>query len=385
MIIFLLLLLGLYFPTSQNAMISSEYLMINSIILFLLLIFLIFKGVKVFKIPFFIGMGSIFLLLISTMTTPFNEIRYGSGAYFLCLSLLFCLDFKSIEFGKRTEFLITTVNVINVIIGIGIITQNAVISEFIINNYSAFYELLVPNMISFRKPVLTFATHSLAGFFIYLFFFLNFTKFKNQKKKIYLFFSLCYLVFLVFLSSSASLLFFTISLTQILIAMFKMKKKNFAILLLIASIAIIAFYNQITNYLIFVKLQVEGEMHRTNGGLIGRYSENGNLQVNIDYLMENFFRPIGFGYSKQIILADSGMLEYLIRGTFLLVILIYLGLFIFLRNNLRSKRTSTFLFLIILLFELGFTSLTYFRMIYILPFIVVYMNTTQYKSRPSLS
>ncbi len=50
---------------------------------------------------------------------------------------------------------------------------------------------------------------------------------------------------------------------------------------------------------------------------------------------------------------DSGYVEYLTRGTFLLVILIFAGLFLFLRNNLKSKNAAYSLFFIFLLFENG--------------------------------
>lgn len=112
----------------------------------------------------------------------------------------------------------------------------------------------------------------------------------------------------------------------------------------------------------------------TGNGFLGRYSSTGNLQGNFNYLKENYFRPVGFGYSPEIMYVDSGYVEYLTRGTFLLVILIFAGLFLFLRNNLKSKNAAYSLFFIFLLFENGFSGLTYYRTIYLLPFIVLYLN-----------
>src|SRR5260370_35623157 len=48
-------------------------------------------------------------------------------------------------------------------------------------------------MVMFRKPVLTFGTHSLAGFFLYLFFYVNLQTYRLKGGKLFLSFALCYL------------------------------------------------------------------------------------------------------------------------------------------------------------------------------------------------
>lgn len=375
MLVSLLLVIGLYFPTSINSNSSSLLTVILSVILFLLFILLLLGKVKIRKIFLYFALGINSLLWFSTLISPFIESRYGTAFYYLNLSLLFCLDLREIKIGKLTNKIFFFINIINIFLGFAIIFQNISIVNFIVQSYSAFYPELVPNMVMQQKPVLTFATHSIAGFFFYLLFYLCVNTYKSSSNIIYLLFAISYMIFMFYLKSNTANIFLLIAFVQFLWFFLQNKPKLFYCITLGFGISYFFFVEKISNFLFLYQFQLSNSLSSSNNGLLARYSSSGNLQGNFDYLTQNYFRPVGFGYSKSIMYVDSGFLEYLTRGSLLLVLLIYIGFFLFLKKNLKSKTAAYTLFFMFLLFELGFSGLTYYRTLYFLPFIVVYLNS----------
>lgn len=374
LIAFLLLIIGLFFPSSLNTVISTQLVFINMCIFLSVITFLIIKRQKINKMGFFIFIGINLLLILSTYFTPFNEIRAGSFILYLSLSVVFMLDLSNLNISKNVDKLFFIINIVIFIFSFAITSEIPGFSDFLIKNYSAAYPELVPNMMMLHKPVFTFGTHSLAGFFMFLLFFICFEKFKYLNNKAYLIFSILYMVTMIMIGSVTSYLFFGLALCFVLWHFTRKRRILLYFTILIALVSffvfqdfLIAFYNQMA-------FDMRASFGSTGNGFFGRYSSTGNLQGNFNYLKENYFRPVGFGYSPEIMYVDSGYVEYLTRGTFLLVILIFAGLFLFLRNNLKSKNAAYSLFFIFLLFENGFSGLTYYRTIYLLPFIVLYLN-----------
>ena len=120
-------------------------------------------------------------------------------------------------------------------------------------------------------------------------------------------------------------------------------------------------------------------------GFLGRYGSQGNNLNNFAYVSAHPFRPVGLTAAGNLFIGDSGPVEYLIRGSVPFVILMYGGLFLFLQRNVRSKADLATLFVAILAIESGFTSLTYLRMLYLLPFAVIYLNSLEGMEPPNLS
>ena len=63
-----------------------------------------------------------------------------------------------------------------------------------------------------------------------------------------------------------------------------------------------------------------------------------------------------------------------LRGSVPLVIAVYFGLYRFLRDNLSDRRHLTPLLSALLLFETGYTVLTYHRLVYLLTFAILYLD-----------
>jgi hypothetical protein len=49
----------------------------------------------------------------------------------------------------------------------------------------------------------------------------------------------------------------------------------------------------------------------------------------------------------------------------------------FLRGSVRSRAAGVFLFCLFVSFETGFSNLLYFRTLYLLPYVVVYLNSLE--------
>lgn len=94
----------------------------------------------------------------------------------------------------------------------------------------------------------------------------------------------------------------------------------------------------------------------------------------MQFLKEHPLRPLGVSSRPELLIGDMGFIDYLLRGSVFLVCWAYLGLFFFLKRSLIVRFDLYFLFGVILAFELGFSVLSYFRMLYLLPFFVIYLN-----------
>jgi hypothetical protein len=125
-------------------------------------------------------------------------------------------------------------------------------------------------------------------------------------------------------------------------------------------------------------------LNNTISGPLARYGAEGNVVGGpISYLMKHPLSPIGFAPPISTDVIDSGTVEYLIRGSAPLLILVYLGLYRFLRHNMPSRIHVLTLFLAVVMFETGFTALIYYRTACLLPFLVIWLNQIASKPSPS--
>jgi len=374
-LISLMLFVGMFFPTSFNG-VSSGTLTVISVILcgmFYTYVLLRTGNLKV------MGLISVILstiaLLFGTLISKLPNFSWTVALFFIVLCLLFCVDIKQIKVDKSIEKVFSVFNIINIFIGIGIIAQNKFVGDFILNYYSAFFDDLVPWMLRDSKPILTFATHSIAGFYLHIFFFLNIRTYAANKRLRFLAFAMFYIGFGFFLQSNTGYLFFFLSLVVLVYQLYKMKKKRF--LMLIAMIVVGIFSldwfqlrTKATSAIeTFKVLQASGQ-----SGFSARYSSDGVLVEIFQYIANNPFRPIGMSYGGDLWLTDSGLLITWIRGSLILFLAVYAAFFFFLRQQMMDKRLSIYLFAVFMLFEFAYPNLTYFRSYYLLPFIIIYLN-----------
>ncbi len=328
------------------------------------------------------------IILGATILSPFADYRWGGLLGFALLAFLYILNLRDVQGGRALRKLFMTANVLNIAGGVGIIVGYEPVRAFFVDYYSAFYPELVELMTRIGKPVLTFGTHSLAGFFFYLFFFMNWETYKLRGGRPYLAFALGYIALGFSLMSVTGLVLMSIAVFQVLSHASQQRPK------MLASLAAIAcFCAGLTLYHYRAEIEditeatksVTDIMKSPTSGVFGRFSQTGTMFSTVRYLQDRPLSPIGVGFRDDLFVGDCGPVEYYLRGSFFLLAAVYVGLFFFLRENLISKRDAIYLFLVILFFEIGMTSLTYIRTLYLLPVIIVYLNDLRRSSEPVLA
>lgn len=373
-VIALLLVAGIYAPTSVEEVISRDLLFAASLLLFVLLAALLFHRQGLLgRVSLLWSAVIVFDVLIFTLLSPFTEFAYGAVRSFALLALMFCLRLREVPLNGWTRRLFHVSNLVNIVFAIGIVAQVPELNEFLVRNYSAAYQELVRYMLDERKPVLTFGSHALAGFFFYLFFYLNFETFRARGGRRYLVIALAYVGLMICLNSVSGYGFAALAAMSLIREFFwnrSLLVTAIAALFLLTGVGIAA------TQLGLLEFQQEfiDTVSSDANGLNGRYSSKGVLTRNLNFLADHPFSPIGLGFSDGLFYGDSGPVEYLIRGGFPLVIATYAGLYLFLRDNLRSRKQCRLLFAVFLVFEVGYSNLHYLRTLYLLPFVVVYLN-----------
>jgi len=368
-----MLLCGLYFPTSTMGQMSPTLVLINSVIFIIVVVLFAVKyGVYYNTIPFAIMI--ILLLLIFTIVSPLPNNAYGALLYYLPYSVLICLKLNEVKLNAYLQSLFLLINIVNITIAFGIILGATTITDFLLSNYASFYDELLPLMFAFRKPILTFGTHSVAAFFYYIFFYLNYKYYMVHNKKLYLVLALIYLLLLLFLASTTALVLFIFAAVQ---TMMNIKSKaKLGSLIFILFIVFLVATNILKNEEVFDSFSNNWELITASdgSGLRARYAKGGQLDATITFLQNHPFRPVGLGFSDDLFYGDSGPIEYLLRGSIFLLFAMYVGFYLFLRNNLTNNRTANFIFVVYIAFEIGFSNLIYLRTICFLPFLIVYLK-----------
>jgi hypothetical protein len=387
-----LLIIGSYFPTSTDGEHSFLAIVIAFSILLGLLAYLAWKGGVRRKAVAFISFPIVILPAAFTLFGLCRgpvDVDWALLVKFGALALVLGLDLRKFRPGPLVSGAFVLVNLLNLAGGIAILTGSEWMAEFLPRYYWTALDELVPSMVALHKPVLTFGTHSLAGCFIYLFFWMNWEEFRLRGRRLSLLFALGNFVLLLGLASFTAFGFATLAAVQMAICSWKANPKVTAVaaLCVIAVVSILAhaLAEEIGDLGELPQIADTAFLNSDFSGPVSRYGPNGTLRPAIMYLFDNPLLPIGLARSasgldvsspSHFFIGDSGTLEYILRGSVPLLLLIYIGLYRFLHHNLSLRRHALLLFLVIILFETGFELFDYFRTLYMLPFFVVYLNQT---------
>lgn len=315
-------------------------------------------------------------LLLATIIASFYFQSYSFGIYlnFLVLSLVLTLKIRRSNISDYIQYILLICSWLLIILGFGIITQQAIISDFLKSYYSASYDELLTRVILRMKPVGTFGTHSISAFFMFILFYLNLKTYKSLDKIIYLITAIVILFLLVFIRSTSSLLYLAISVFLLFELFAKRKLQSIVFIsIIIAALGYFIIYSPKVLELL-TDFDVDSILNSQGNGLSGRYSEKSVLRPTIDYILDNPFVPIGLTHSDDLYYTDSGLIQYVLRGSLLLFVGIYLGFYNFLKTNLLRKNNAYFLLFVVMLFELGYPISIYLRWLYFLPFLILYLN-----------
>lgn len=375
----LLLIVGLYSPTSVAEQFSPLLYALDYLACLALLLLL---GLGVRRRPgvaaCMIALSIVPLLLFFTSISGLATYTYGALPGYAVLSLLFLLDLRETELPPWLFSLYAALNALNLVACAAIVAGNQWLSTVLITHYSVFYPDLVANMLLMRMPVLTFGTHSLAAFFFYLFFYASFQTYRLRRKRLFLVFAVGYVLLNLALLSVTGLVLACLATVQMAHHFWSSFRHRWlwaaGALALACLVAIFVPVEPLFLSGRDLVLSARDIVADPGAGFLGRLMPGGTLHYDLQYLQEHPLRPVGVSYREGLMLGDSGMIEYLLRGSLVLVFLVYGGFFLFLRRSLVAKADLYLLFLVTLAFETGFTVLTYPRALCVLPFLVVYLN-----------
>lgn len=324
------------------------------------------------------------LLAVFTITSPFEETSQGVALLYLAQMLLFVIDLRLVR-SPIIDRVFGATTLVSLLLGGALALNVGVADRFVAEWYSAFYPDLLGNMVlTDDKPVLTFATHSMAGFMIYLFFYMHLRGWQVSGGLWRLGAAVGLLGLLVQLRSTTGQAFAAIAALQLLLLVQRVPARLRALAMVVVLVAGVEVYAALDIDAALLAARVEdaivGDEVR---GLFSRYATDGLLATNLTFLSESPLSPIGLGVTDTLYLGDSGIVVNLLRGSVPLVIAVYGGLWLFLRANLVDRRAARWIWICTVLFEIGFTPLQYFRFVTFVPLLVVYMNSVATAPVPS--
>lgn len=320
----------------------------------------------------------LFIVILLTGLTLLVGIRrmpivgLGNLPTFAAVTFVFALKPPSSRSGLRFA------SILNLMLGAAMVLRYQPVTSYFVDHYNNFYQDLLPTMLAMGKPVLTFASHSIAGLFLYLFFWVNWREFLAERKILYLCLALGHLGLCLALTSHASFAFALIGFSQVAWAAARSHPWKSAAVFGVIVLSITLFTPQQYKDVASDAAQSAqvfwfDRNNKTRSGFWGRYSDYGNMREAIVYVSEYPLSPIGLMGHPTMMLGDSGVLEDFVRGSALLVAVIYGGLWYFLRRSLDS-RTALQFFLCVLLIEVGYSVLVYPRTLCLLPLFVSWLK-----------
>lgn len=360
-------------PASIGGVISSTSGVTLSFISLIFLFILLFRQKKIDIVNLFIGLGFGVAITVFTVLSKYYTYKYGNGLYFIVFFFFTLINTNHNPLNlKGYLHTLTIANIFFSTLSIGIILEIPAITEIIREYYSSFYDDLIPNMLFQLKPVTIFGTHSVAGFYDFMFVLLNIMAFKYTHQKRFLLATILFLIFLFFLQSATSL---ALLIASLIILQSELYKYNKHIAYIIYSLELLALVIALPFASDLIGSAID-KLLSENNGLGGRYAEGGNLANNLEYIFNHPLQGIGFGYTTEYMYGDSGYLEYSLRNSIVGALAIIFAFCRFMLRNVDS-RYAYFLILIYLFFEIGFSNLIYWRMTPITLFAIAFFNQLQ--------
>ena len=373
LVLIALLGLGFFFPTSRSGNISTGLVVLHQLMFCAIVLWL---GLKRDAFGSQLQLWNASFIVVwctaATVLSPFSELAIGAASVYFTMACLFALDVSHLESFSATA-LFRGVTVLVLAAAVAVFARNARVDEFLLANYSFAYADLLPTMLALQKPVFTFGSHSLAGFFYFLLFYLSFETYRAHKTGVDLAIAVCCILAGALLASITSAVLMSWALVLLLLRGGRARLPLLGAFAL--SLVVIAwrFQNEIGDFVAVSNMLAALEFQ--GSGLSGRFGGGGNLLNNLELIRAQPFRPTGLSYSASLFFGDSGPVEYLLRGSLPLLVGVYGGFALFLWKNLRMRRHAFMLFAVTFAFEVGMSVLTYHRFAYFLVFAVFYLNS----------
>lgn len=378
--IMLPLLIALFFPTSINGVINPHLSLIGNV--FALLVF--FVGIIIGSLRLSITLFAIsltFLLLLAVMTilSPFSQLTLGAVIPYVTFLLVCSINIKSIVFTKSQRMVL--------ILLIIFLFVSCLLVLFDVKPFIAFqesYYQMFPDLFDFmmnwaKKPVLMFATHSVAGFAYFLialilFIFAGIADSRTVRCLLF-FSSLSFSVFLILLLSNTGFFLFVVMLLIYLFSMFRAFGIWGWLVSLIVLVTLISINIEvITTVLSFAWDSFITVASSKDNGLLARFTLNSRLAGSYEYVFNSPLVGVGFTEHSSLAFGDNMLSEYVLRAGFFGYLLVLILVFGFFYSNLKLKTVAVLLFIFVILSDLGYPLFVALRFVFIFPLLIILSN-----------
>jgi hypothetical protein len=188
-------------------------------------------------------------------------------------------------------------NILNIVLSALIVAGFEPVKTFFVSSYSAFYDRLVSNMLAAGKPVLMFASHSIASFFFFVCFYLHLRTFAARRANGSLLMAIVYLGLLVLLKSISAYYLFAAG-----VALLLYYTAGPRTIMILGAVAVAIC---ITAVLVTAARWDEGVAsvwqvwNDPGSGFQGRYLEVGVLMQDLKYINEHPLQGVGIGQARR--------------------------------------------------------------------------------------
>lgn len=304
--------------------------------------------------------------------SPFPAWAPGAVVGYFALAALLALDLRGLTPDVPMRRALLVASWVLLAAGVAVVAAFAPVVDALVRWYAAGYPELVAFMTFARKPVFTFGSHSIAGFFYFLLFYLNLETARVTGQRRYLLTATALVALGYFLASVTAAVLMSCALATLVARSGQHRRLVVGILGVAALAGAVLLRDHVQD--LAVVAQLSNSLGAQESGLSGRYASGGNLVSNLRYIAAHPFRPVGLTFSPDLFYGDSGPIEYLTRGSLPLLVAVYGALATFLFRSLYAPRHARVLLTLVVAFEAGFTILTYHRFFFLVVFAVLYLN-----------
>ncbi len=371
---------SLFWPTSINTVIMPHLTLTGNVVCLALLIFASLLGwIRLNPVQFVISLALMILLFLMTFLSPYKQITFGAIAPYVTMAFVAALNVKNLRFSRSQLVFVLWTCVVLVALSWSVIFGAQAVIDF----QESYYQI-VPDLFNYmvawaNKPVLMFATHSVAGF-AYFVFSLVFYAYGRHTAKVFhkfIFYLLSFnfFILLAFLISNTGFLLFSL-LTIFYLYRFVFSKGLipsfiFAVLVLIF---IVAYIEEITFLLGFAADATSEVLTSKNNGILSRFTLGSRLAGSYEYVFNSPLIGVGFTDGGNLAFGDNMMSEYVLRGGFFGYLLVLLSVFGFFYSNMKSASVALLMFAFVILSDTGYPLWVTFRFVFLFPVLVVLMN-----------
>jgi hypothetical protein len=368
----LLLTLALFAPSSTNGAIAPELVLAWSLVAAVLLATPAIVGRAAFRpATVWSGAAALAVLGAATFISPYPDLAVGAAIPYIACFAMLASRAGDMPVGEGTVRWLAIANATMLVVGALVVSGNEGVREGLVRWYSVAYDDLVANMTGWRKPVFSFGSHSTAAFAYYLLFLMQWETWRRRGSRIALLLALANAVVSLALTSAAAMGFAALTAWHLV------RAPRGRIWIAIAVVGAVAHGLTLVGDVIG-PLGLEEALRLAfgtdEGGFRGRYLSGGTIAGSLQYIAEHPLQPVGFSYSTNVFYGDSGPVEQLLRGSVPLLVILYASVVAWVRAEVPDVALRRQLLVAVLLFELGFSALTFFRFTFLLPFVVAYLR-----------